>query len=192
MVSSRCMFPYAIISTCPNSNLDAVLLSLIFPPLSSLFLSLLSLSFVSSLLFLLLPSQNSCRTSRVILWLGSRTPPCEENLSSSWDGSASTRLAAAACQSNCTISGGRGCRKRIERATREVSRISPPLLFVISAEPLSCISDLAFVTPRGQDFLKSTKGTDFFLNWLWEVSAIWLLNQVKCVVFDFTGPQVEA
>lgn len=65
-----------------------------------------------------LPSQSGCRAAPVILSPVSRTPPCGGNSSNSSAGSASMRTAAAACQSNCTTSGGFGCRNRTKRATR--------------------------------------------------------------------------
>lgn len=66
-------------------------------------------------LFLL---QVSCRLAHVTCSPASRTPPCGGSSSSSSGGPASTHRAAAPCPSNCTMSGGRGCRKPTGCATR--------------------------------------------------------------------------
>lgn len=105
-------------STCPDYNLDAVLSSSLpsltstFPPSPSPLTPPPPPQPPPSLF------QSGCRAAPVIQSPASRTPPCGGNSSSSSAGSASTRRAAAACRSNCTTSGGCGCRKRTERATR--------------------------------------------------------------------------
>lgn len=97
-----------------------IALVLFFHPLSSLSLFLPSLSFSPSSISSPPPlfSQSVCRAAPVILSLVTRTPPCGGNSSSSSAGSASMRTAAVACQSNCMINGGCGCRNRTKRATR--------------------------------------------------------------------------
>lgn len=64
--------------------------------------------------------QRGCEVARATFSPASRTPLCGESSSNSSAGFVSSRQAAVACQSGCTTSGGRGCRKRVALATRWV------------------------------------------------------------------------
>lgn len=72
-----------------------------------------------NVLALMLPClQRGWRVARVTQSQASRTPRYDGTSSSSLAGCASTPMAAAACPSNFTTSGGSGCRNPTKRATR--------------------------------------------------------------------------
>lgn len=158
VVNSLCMFPYAIISTCPNSNLDAVLLSLIFsPPLSE--------QLQNGSCDPKTGEQNSTlrrKLKQFLGWVRKHTSGCSSmsiKLYDQW----------------------RVWLQKTHRRRNQVGKqnFSPSHLHGLCWTPelhlRPCFRHLMW-----SGFSYKHKGDWFFLNWLWEVSAVWLMNQIKC------------